>query len=634
MTIALGIHCGHESSCAVVQDGRLVSAIQQERVTGRKYDGQEFLSSRLPIGEALTAAGITIDDVDVIASSFQAVGPGAVGLQRPLVSPGFDAFDPFDDRHHVVSHHLAHAASTAYPSGQPSATVLVSDNAGTTSRDGADYYLPFEGFYGRYRDDTPFTELFTEMRSVYSFRAGALELLDRDFVRPHNQPDVYVQSEATLYDNVARFVFRTDHAHGQLMALAGIPPAHPAKITAADIVTPGSPPLLRNGWQSVDIGPDQLDSADVAAAVQNAFTTLITYHAARAVELTGIPDLCCAGGVFLNLAANSAIAALPGVRSTYVPSCPHDAGISVGAAFMAWARSVQGPVPLRNPLRNDFLGRSAETITVEHASDHGYTPATPPGAPDDAAARAASVLAQGAVIARYAGRAEFGPRALGNRSLICHPVTCTDARAKLNQVKQRQGWRPAAPMVREEDLHVYFEGPDRSPFMNYNFAVRNEWAALLAEAVHADGTARVQTVTAADNPAVHDLLTRLANLGHVPILINTSFNGPGQPVIDTADDALEFVQHPVVGHLLTADCVFITPSSGTVTVRRPETVVAAMFGYGGQAKYVLSNESAALPVDRQLFLDLCERGSADADLGSRAVVACLKAGLLVESAAR
>lgn len=432
MTVALGIHCGHESSCAVVRDGQVLAAVQQERVTGRKYDGQEFLSTRLPIIETLEAAGVDSDDVDVIVSSFQAVGPSAVGLQRPLISPGFDAFDPLDERHHVVSHHLAHAASAYYLSGHSRATVLVSDSAGTTSRDGRDYYLPFKSFVDRYQDDSPITNVFTEMRSIYTVDDDKFTLCERAFVQPHNQPDVYIQSEATLYDNVSRFVFRTEHAHGQLMALAGIEPTRAVRITADDIVTGGATPQLRNGWQQVGPAADPLDHADLAAAVQDAFTTLLMHQAARAVAMTGVADLCCAGGVFLNLAANSAIDAHPAVGSLYVPSSPHDAGISVGAALLGCARTLSSPRPIRWPLLHDFLGRRAEEITERRAAEFGYTSAAQSGVSTNLAEHAAELLVGGAIVARFAGRAEFGPRALGNRSLLAHPVTCADARSKLN----------------------------------------------------------------------------------------------------------------------------------------------------------------------------------------------------------
>jgi carbamoyltransferase len=449
---------------------------------------------------------------------------------------------------------------------------------------------------------------------------------------------VFVQSEASLYDNVARYVFRTEHAHGQLMALAGIPVDGTPKLVAGDIVTADSPPVLKNGWQLFEAGGDPVAAADVAAAVQDAFTQLLTYQAARAVERVGHPDLCCAGGVFLNLTANSAISALPEVGDVYVPSCPHDAGISVGAALLGAVR-LEPPAAVRARLSSDFLGCNAEPITLAAAAGRGYRAvagctapdAKPvPGAAATALAAAADALADGAIVARYAGRAEFGPRALGNRSLLSHPVTCYDARTKLNDLKRRQPWRPVAPMVRAEDLDTYFAGPSWSPFMNFNFDARPEHRACLYEAVHADGTARVQTVTAKENPAIWQLLTLLADRGLVPVLINTSFNGPGQPIIDAASDALDYVAHPAVDYLLTEQTLFATPVPGRITVRRPDSVIMAMFGSGADARYVLSDSAGSGQIGRALFLALAEHARAGTDRSSEAVRACLEAGLLVE----
>ncbi|MEU6394190.1 carbamoyltransferase C-terminal domain-containing protein [Streptomyces sp. NPDC046939] len=635
MTVALGIHCGHESSCAVVRDGVLLAAIQQERVTRRKYDGQEALTNRLPVREVLATAGLTLDDVDVIVSSFQAAGPSGVGLQRPLVSASFDLFDPYDERHHVVSHHLAHAASALYASGFPEATVLVSDSAGTSSWDGADFCLPFGEFFRAYyrdmsRADLESSRVHTEMRSMYAFRHGRFQLLERAFSRPHNQPDVFVQSEASLYDNVARFLFRKEHAHGQLMALAALPHEQPARLTADDIIAPGDVPRLRNGWQLLDAATEITQNADIAQAVQEAFNRLIVAQAARAVELSGIPDLCCAGGVFLNLSGNSAIAALPQVRNLYVPSCPHDAGISVGAAYLGWARTSADLPAGSVKVTSDFLGRAAEPIAPELAESHGYSvPAAHGGA--DLSRRAADVLLDGEILVRYAGRAEFGPRALGNRSILCHPVACHDAKSKLNGIKRRQPWRPVAPMVRAEDLRTYFVGPDDAPFMNYDFMVREEYRGVLKEIVHDDGSARVQTVTEVDNPALHKILTCIAEAGRIPVLVNTSFNGPAQPIIESAKEALDFARHPDIGFLLTDDRLFASPPPRKTMVRRAEGTVMAVFGSGESARYLLSNPDAQVPVTRDLFVALLEQENAVTDGTATDVIECLRAGVLEEA---
>ncbi|MGP4086521.1 carbamoyltransferase C-terminal domain-containing protein [Streptomyces sp. KR55] len=630
MTVALGIHCGHESSCAVVKNGVLLAAIQQERISRRKYDGQEALSNRLPIRETLAAAGLTLDDVDVIVSSFQAAGPSGVGLQRPLVSSSFDIFDPFDERHHVVSHHLAHAASALYPSGFPEATVLVSDSAGTSSRDGADFYIPFGEFFRTYYSDASTSKIFTEMRSMYAFRQGQFELLERAFSEPHNQPDVFMQSEASLYDNVARFLFRKEHAHGQLMALAALPFDAPARLTADDIVTEGPRPRLRNGWQILEATTDITKSADIAHAVQEAFNRLVVSHAAHAVELSGIPNLCCAGGIFLNLSGNTAIGALPQVRDLYVPSCPHDAGISVGAAYLGWARTSRILPAGSTKVASDFLGRAAEPITPQEAEAQNYA-VSAVSATGDLSRRAAHVLLDGAVLVRYAGRAEFGPRALGNRSILCHPVACHGAKSKLNGIKKRQPWRPVAPMVRIEDLETYFIGPGEAPFMNYDFTVRERYRAVLKEIVHDDGSARVQTVTAHNNPAIHEILTHIAESGQIPVLANTSLNGPAQPIIESATDALAFSRHPDIGFLLTEDGLFASPSPRKIPVRRADTTVMAVFGAGENAQYVLSSGDTAVPVGRNLFVALLEQESVLTDSTAADVVECLRAGVLTNA---
>lgn len=627
MTTVLGIHCGHEASVAVVRDGVLLAALQQERVTRTKYDGQECLSNRLPVPQVLAAAGTTLDEVDVIVSSFQAAGPSAVGLQRPLFTADFDHFDPFDQRHLVVSHHLAHAACAAGLSGFDTCAVLVSDSAGTTSRDGADLCEPFAKFHARYTADEPVTSLFTELRSVYRFTAGRFELLARDFSVPHNQPDVYMHGEASLFDNVARYLFRKEHAHGQLMALAGLPFPDRPRLSSSDILEPGEPPRVRNGWQRLRAHQDPVADADVAAAVQEAFTELVTHQARRAVALSGQRRICCAGGVFLNLTGNTAIHGLDQVDEIYVPSCPHDAGISVGAAFLGYYHREPAPV-VGERVRADFLGRDADEVTVVTAAARGFTETTGDG---DLARRAARALAGGAIVARYGGRAEFGPRALGNRSILCHPVGCQDARARLNTIKGRQWWRPVAPVVRVQDVDTYFDGPAESPFMNFNFTVRPEHRQVLADAVHLDGTARVQTVTERDNPAMYRLLTEIAALGAVPVLINTSLNGPGEPILESTEDVLGFVRRTSVDLLLTATHLFASPDKPDLVDVTPRPgAVLATFGGGADRRYLISDADATEPVDQDLFLALCRDQVATVDRHERRVGTLLEMGLLVE----
>lgn len=639
MTLVLGIHCGHEASCAIVEDGVLLAAVQQERVTKVKYDGQECLSNRLPVEEVLAIAGRTLAQVDLIVTEFQAAGVAGVGLQRPLFTADFMLFDPFDKRHWVTSHHLAHAASAAFASGFESAAVLVSDSAGSSSESGEDFFVPFDLFHGRYAADVPSVRVQTEMRSIYSYVKGELTLRVRDYVVPHNQPDVHVQSEASLFDNVARYIFRAEHSHGQFMALAGIPYVGDPRLAISSVITKSAEPRLRNGWQTFTARREPADNADVADVVQQAFTELLVAQARRAVALTEESRLVCAGGVFLNLGANSAIAALPQLDCLYVPSAPHDAGIAIGAAFVGWWKASKAghngtPASSALPERieSDFLGPEATEVTPARAAAHGFVRSVGDSVSEKSLNDAAvDALLAGKIVARFAGRAEFGPRALGNRSLLAHPVRATSAKDKLNRIKKRQVWRPVAPMVREEDVRRFFDGPARSAFMNFNFTVLVDQLGILEEAAHLDGTARVQTVSAKSNATMWAILTQLDALGEVPVLLNTSFNGPGQPIIEDSEDALTFAEHPLIDCLMTKSAFFdCAVSTETVSVQTAPGSVLAAFGGSSDRRFFVSGESGSVALAEAMFFDLLSGTLVNTSPSAPGVRQALEKGLLIE----
>jgi carbamoyltransferase len=562
-----------------------------------------------------------------------------VGLQRPLFTADFSLFDPFDERHWVTSHHLAHAASAVFASGFDAAAVLVSDSAGSSSVNGEDFVLPFLSFHNHYAADAPDVRVQTEMRSIYSYIDGELSLRARDYVVPHNQPDVHVQSEASLFDNVARYIFRAEHSHGQFMALAGLPYEGVPRVPISSLITTSAQPRLRNGWQAFAARREPADNADVADVVQQAFTELLVAQARRAVTIADQSRLVCAGGVFLNLGANSAIAELPEVDDLYVPSSPHDAGIAIGAAFVGWwqvVKSADISTPTRPPLperiESDFLGPEAMEVTPTQAEAHGFMTAIGDGVSEQGLNDAVvDALLAGRIVARFAGRAEFGPRALGNRSLLAHPVRAARAKDKLNRIKKRQTWRPVAPVVREEDVSRFFDGPKRSPFMNFNFAVLSDCLDILKEAAHVDGTARVQTVNARTNAPMYAILTRLDALGEVPVLLNTSFNGPGQPIIDDSEDALTFSEHPLIDYLVTNSALFnCAVSSNEINIKTAPGSVLAAFGQHPDRRYLVSGEVGSVAVGEATFLNLISSPVVRTSLNVSGVQEALQKGLLIE----
>lgn len=556
MPIVLGIHNGHHASCAVVRDGILVAAIEQERLTRIKGDGADGLTNRLPVNECLAAAGTRLEDVDMIVSSFQSMSPGGVGLQRQLAEPGFDLFDPFDIRHRVISHHYAHALSALGCSGYARAAAIVMDLAGSTTVDGQDFALGFSEFHERVTGMRQAGRTRTECVSIYDIDERAAILKHREFCIPHNTPEIFVNSLGSLYDNAARAVFDKENAHGQLMALAsmGGMTSSPARIDdMVEIRDDAAAVQFRNDWQDgFAVHANDLDNIALAHAVQ-ATTEAVTLHYARlARRLCRADRLVAAGGIFLNILANTAIEDSGIAEGFYVPSAPHDAGISIGCAFHGWrqlARSHRLPTGTTGPA-SDRLGTAYPSSRVEAAlASRRHLVFAEPADTANIAAR----LHAGGIVARCVGRAEFGPRALGGRSLLASPCHA-GSKMKLNNIKSRQPWRPVAPVVAADDLKRFFSGPTVSPYMNRAHLLAPEHREALPALEHPDGSSRAQTLAEDDDPALFELLQEFERLSGYPVLVNTSFNGPGEPIIETPEEALAFfLAHEEIDCLILGD---------------------------------------------------------------------------------
>jgi len=542
MSLVLGIHNGHHAGCAVVRDGILVAAIAQERVTRRKYDGQDGLSNRLPLRECLRASNTQINDFDAIISSFQAASPGGVGLHRPLVAPDFSLFDPWDPRHRVISHHRAHAACAFGSSHTSEAAVLVCDLGGSTTPDGLDLDMSFSEFAVSVSAIRGSAELRTEALSIYDVDRATFTLRHREYCTPHNVPDIFVYNAASLYDNVARMIFLKENAQGEMMALAATARGtrHGCRLKASDFVnfSADHTVIFKNGWQvHVKRAPEVLDNAPLAHLTQRVLEIVSMEHVKLARSLTRTETLCAAGGVFLNILVNSKISESGLFKRYYVPSAPHDAGIAVGCAFAGWLLS-DGGVSLKTNLRtSDRLGPTYPQMQIEKTTEQlprGHdliTPITPK--------QVARWLHEGKIVARCAGRSEFGPRALGGRSLLASPL-CEASKRRLNAIKGRQEWRPVAPIVQEERLREFFVGPVLSPYMNLIHKVRAQHRETLIALKHPDSSTRAQSLQRSDDEFLYDLLVEFGILSGYPVLVNTSLNGPGEPIVETPDDAMAF----------------------------------------------------------------------------------------------
>jgi carbamoyltransferase len=526
----------HDSAVAVLDDGRLIAAAHEERFSRERFD------PRMPVNglrRCLAEAGVGIGDIDQFAYYENPTAKLARQLwsglpELPSLGPDtlfrLDADRPYREIRELlgydgpittVAHHEAHGASAFFASGFHDAALFVADAVGewaTTS-------------FGRFDG-----EGLTILRQV-------------DF--PH--------SLGLLYSAITSYLgFAVNSDEYKVMGLA--PYGRPVHLdTLRRLVTTGpdgffklDPRFFDFGLSSQRMYSDQLVDLlgspprppdtevepfheNVAASLQVLLEELLMAQIGHLYELTGADRLCYAGGVALNCVANSAIAARGPFREVFIQPAAGDAGCAYGAAALAFYRAtgtyiVQRMIDARVGPKPDFAG----TRRLLDAAGIRYRDVA--GADQDLAEIVAKRIAGGAVVGWFQGRMEYGPRALGGRSILADPRDATMRDHVNAMVKKREAFRPFAPVVAAERASEFFDIEGDAPFMLRTYAVRDREA--LPAVTHVDGSARLQTVDAAVDPRLHALLTRFGELTGYPVLLNTSFNVRGEPIVADPEDAL------------------------------------------------------------------------------------------------
>jgi carbamoyltransferase len=522
MAYVLGVNAVfHDPAAALVVDGVTVAAAEEERFSRRKHGKAPVAFSTWELPEqamafCLDEAGIEAADLDAVAYSYDPdLAPPLNGdvtaadweglrtlyaRRAPLfLRTSLPGLDP--DRVRWVPHHVAHAASATFASGLDPCDVLVLDGRGERASHLA----------GRFED-------------------GRLEVLAVQEL-PH--------SLGLLYEELtAHLGFRRSSDEYKVMAMASYGrPSHLdtlRELVRADggrfSVAPVdfeafAPPLVTGG----DFLPAH---ADLAASVQRRLEEVLLELAGDLQARTGNRTLVMAGGVALNCVANSRLWREGPYDEIWVQPAAGDAGTALGAA-MHVAAGLGDEVA---PMTTAALGRGWDDAGLERRL---RTAAVAYERPADVADAVAEALARNEVVAWFQGRSEFGPRALGHRSLLADPREAANLE-RLNDVKGREQFRPVAPMVLAERAAEIFEaGPLPSPFMLFTHEVRPGWAERIPAVVHVDGTARIQTVDREAEPAVARMLERFEALTSVPVVVNTSLNTAGRPMVDDPRDALE-----------------------------------------------------------------------------------------------
>jgi carbamoyltransferase len=516
----------HDFSAAIVADGRIRVAIEDERVQRVKRGEAEWHSrpARDATMYCLGAVGAELDDIDAIFCSDD--------LERPA--------DWLDwSRVTFVNHHTAHAAASFYTAPHERSTLLVVDGHGSVVAESPDGWQ-VETVSAGWAD--------VEGLEVHPLQTGVQK-------RTSSAWRYVTQNSIGWFYRVVTLAIGFGSAEqGKSMGLAAY--GTPRFIDPlSDFVTIGDGRFLFDpyggiwDWLNETLAASPRSPqvrADLAYAAQEIFVDAIVDAAREAYRQAPSPVLSFGGGCALNTLANTRILESTPFEHISVFPAAGDNGLSVGAAFYgahALMGRRRGPAADGWRGRAVYVGREYSAAEVDDALSQAPVIAS---RPTDLEAEVAQVLSDGGSVAVFRGRSEIGPRALGNRSLLALPGGGR-TRDHINiDIKERESFRPLAPVVPLDDLDTYFVGIEESPYMLFVATVREEHRERLAAVTHIDATARVQSVRSEDNPFLYGLLKRVGDRTGVPVLLNTSLNLRGEPIVERPADALAlFIQRPI-----------------------------------------------------------------------------------------
>jgi carbamoyltransferase len=549
----LGINAAfHDSAACLLKDGKLLAAAEDERFTHIKHGKRPvpFSTWELPfhaIDYCLKVAGITLKDVDHIAYSFDPylllgdhqgktsieipLEPGDGGLNNEWRNPWDPLFlsamvnaprqlvDGYphhlqqrfigttvdDFEWHFVEHHIAHAASSFHCSPFDRAAVLTIDGRGEKAT------------------------------TTYSIGSGNSLKRIGQVDMPH--------SLGLLYEDVTTHLgFLHSSDEYKVMALASYGnPVYADDFREMIKLGDNGQYTVTNQNLTQRFGPKRLRHEeftgkhfDIAHSLQVVLEETVLKITEWLQQETGEENLCFAGGVALNCVLNGRIRDQGLFKNIWVQPASGDDGTALGAALWIDAQ-------IRNNGEKSFVmdhaywGPEYSDAEIEKFIKWAKVPYKKL---ENIAEETAEILAQDKIIGWYQGRMEYGPRALGSRSILASPIS-PKMQARLNEVKDREDFRPVAPVVLEEEAGNWFKNAVYSPYMLFVYEVQEDKADLIPAVRHVDGTARIQTINRDQHPAYYDLLKAFQQKTGVPVLVNTSFNTLGKPIVSSPRDAIE-----------------------------------------------------------------------------------------------
>lgn len=512
-----GVRMGYQDiSASLLKDGKVIFAIEEERLNRIKFSPGQL--PELSIEACLKHAGISIQKIDFIASHGSTWGEEYAVKLRDYILNTFGHCPPIE----FVHHHDAHCASAWYGSGFDKAMILSMDASGDgvstqlSVGDGMQMEL-FKRFY-RPNSLGLYYSLFTQF---CGFRRDSDEYKLMGLAAYGNR-EKYDLSHILSFQNGELFL---NEKYIKPIPEGGSQPTR-QEMAFSNMLTD------EFGTKRLKKSPFEQHYKDLAASVQKRLEETIIDMVTYFHEQTGLRKICLSGGVALNCLTNQRIMNLDFIDEIYVQAASSDAGISLGAAMYVSAQKGIKPEPMNSALlgseyTNVEIKKCLEDIGIQYKQI------------ENPSLEAAKLIASNKVIGWFQGRMEFGPRALGSRSILANPAM-ENVKDIINQkIKYRESYRPFCPSIIEEDVNLYFKGKkSKSPFMNITFDVVENKRKEIQGVVHADGTARIQTVNKENQPLYHALLCHLKEITGHSVAMNTSFNTNNEPIVCNPYEAI------------------------------------------------------------------------------------------------
>ena len=555
---------GHDAAAALIVDGKIVAAAAEERFNQQKQSAQFPAQA---IAWCLQQAGLNLSDVDAIVHGFDYEPYGGIYSLDPVTKEFYDTVLSHDalcdlvkrdlpglplERVHHVAHHEAHAASAYYTSGWDECLVIVVDAMGeahgTSVFEGREGGLDRIAGFSAQDSIGVFYSLIT-LHLGFDFNSDEYKIMG---LAPYGDPsrfrdffarEVVLREDGSIRIPLLRLNKTRDERENYLAS---------REYLNKNLI-PARPP-------SEEITQDH---RDIAAALQECLNKVLIHICGTFGRSTKLRRLAMAGGVALNCTANGNLLRAGIFDEIYAQPASGDDGTALGsalyyAAFNDAVVNTKMPVPMLGP------SYDAAAVDAALAKFSGEIEVRKFGSLEETCAAAAELIGEGRVLAWYRGRMEFGPRALGNRSILADPGH-PEMRDRINaMVKKREAFRPFAPAVSLEEIDKWFDVPHGTelPYMITIVDVREKWRAALPAITHVNGSARVQSVSEKDNSAFHHLLQAVGKKTGREMVLNTSFNVKGQPIVNTPTEAIETFLGTGI------DCLFLENNFVT-SLKRP-----------------------------------------------------------------